>query len=234
MSKTVVSDGVKVHKDHAIVHTGSIDVKVLRLNKRQLTMGTFRQLCESLLFNYDGTMSGIPWGWVNYTWGDDHKRGVMGHVVFQKGSYINRCPISYDWVNHLADRERPEVVNLLHDGGLEYTIEYWGQSIERGMSRSRVYIGEVNTIGSDSYVIEDFKWMVRHGAGQIAKVPYNVGKYTFVSEINEKRLTELIKTMIDRKVKKLEAWKISRKSAESRYRTNLDNVLKLDQLFIAT
>lgn len=85
-----------LHKDHAIVHTASIDVKVLRINKRQMTMGVFRQLEEApiLYVNGEGTYStrGIVWGRVRYTWSDS-PAWTDQYVIWQRGDILCRCPL---------------------------------------------------------------------------------------------------------------------------------------------
>lgn len=81
-----------LHKSHAVVHTATIDVKILRLDKRQLTQSVFRQLDEQLIFRSDGTLGGTPWGRVNYTW-KDNPPGTVFHVIYQDGENLKRSPV---------------------------------------------------------------------------------------------------------------------------------------------
>lgn len=83
---------IAVYKDHAVIHTATIDVKTIRLNKRQVTMSVFRQLDEETIFNVDGTLAGIPWGRVNYTW-KDNRLGTDYHIVWQDGDMIKRSSV---------------------------------------------------------------------------------------------------------------------------------------------
>ncbi len=82
-------------KDHAIIHTATIDVKIMRLNKRQVTMAVFRQLDAESIFNSNGTLAGKPWGRVNYTW-KDSPRGTAFHIVWQDGDSIKRSAVPRD------------------------------------------------------------------------------------------------------------------------------------------
>jgi hypothetical protein len=69
-------DRVPLHKGHAIIHTATVDLKILRLDGKQMTLSTFRQLDEAnILEGGDGPstyfptrLPGTPWGRVNYTW----------------------------------------------------------------------------------------------------------------------------------------------------------------------
>jgi hypothetical protein len=81
-----------LHKDHAIVHTATIDVKVLRIDRRQLTLSVFRQLDEQLIFLGDGTLNGTPWGRVNYTW-KENRENTAFHVIYQVGDVLKRSPV---------------------------------------------------------------------------------------------------------------------------------------------
>lgn len=69
-----------IETNHAIIHTVTVDVKILRLDKKQMTLSVFRQLPESNIFVIDRqvvdgrysivalALCGIPWGTVNYKW----------------------------------------------------------------------------------------------------------------------------------------------------------------------
>jgi len=81
-----------LHKQHAVVHTASIDVHIMRLDKRQVTMSVFRQLDEESVFLTDGTLRGTVWGRVNYLWKDNPK-GTAFHVVWQDGDRLKRCAV---------------------------------------------------------------------------------------------------------------------------------------------
>lgn len=82
----------RLDRNHAIIHTASIDVKIMRIDKKQVTLSVFRQLDEESIFHVDGSLRGIPWGRVRYRW-SDNKAGTDYHVVWQDGETIKRSPI---------------------------------------------------------------------------------------------------------------------------------------------
>lgn len=92
MPRTNNGSGTTLHVNHAIIHTASIDVAIMRLNKKQVTLSVFRQLDEESIFLSDGSLRGTPWGRVNYTW-KDNKPGTAFHVVWQDGEYLKRSAV---------------------------------------------------------------------------------------------------------------------------------------------
>src|SRR5262249_19566459 len=79
----------------ATITTATVEVKTITINKKQMTLSVFRQLHQEPVINEEtGTFNGLPWGTVNYFWGDcqpDHL-----HVVWQKGSELRRdCVWAY-------------------------------------------------------------------------------------------------------------------------------------------
>jgi hypothetical protein len=106
---TPPSNGALLHKRHATVHTATIDVKVMRVDKKQVTMGLFRQLDAESIFNVDGTLAGTPWGRVNYRWAANPE-GTAFHVVWQDGEQLKRSAVPRRgkcWTNWIAE-EYPE------------------------------------------------------------------------------------------------------------------------------
>jgi len=74
----------------ATIRTATVALKTLAISGKQVTLSVFRQLIdEDLIDPYTGKLNGVPWGTVNYFWGDcepDHL-----HVVWQKGSELRRA-----------------------------------------------------------------------------------------------------------------------------------------------
>lgn len=113
----------KLQKNHVVVHTGSINVKIMRLDKRQITLSVFRQIDQETIFVVDGTLRGIPWGRVNYTW-NENRPGTEFHVVWQDNDYLKVCPIpSNQWIGEGGSRWLDWVIE--NDFGLK---EQFGQS----------------------------------------------------------------------------------------------------------
>lgn len=97
---TTATNGRHITTREATVRTATVSVKVLTLDKRQVTLSVFRQLInEDLMYwNEDGSMSfaGVPWGTVNYFWPgcgieDWMSRDPHLHVVWQKGDELRRA-----------------------------------------------------------------------------------------------------------------------------------------------
>ena len=74
----------------AAIQTTTITIRTLQVGKKQMTQSAFRQLPEADLVDQDEVvLNGVPWGWVNYRWGDVDAR--MTNFIFQKGARIYRC-----------------------------------------------------------------------------------------------------------------------------------------------
>lgn len=88
-----------LQKQHAVIHTTSIDVKIIRLDKRQVTLSVFRQLEEKSIFsNRMGeapSLLGVPWGLVRYTWKGSPK-WTDRYLVWQECDKIYRMPLVSD------------------------------------------------------------------------------------------------------------------------------------------
>jgi hypothetical protein len=80
----------------AEILTASVTIKTLRVDSRQLTMGTFRQLPKRKLV-HEGTVEllGTVWGHVNYHPDGDHDHRQF---VVQFGEELCRCPT---WMRRL-------------------------------------------------------------------------------------------------------------------------------------
>jgi hypothetical protein len=71
-------------------------VKVLRLDKKQMTLATFRQLPERGVFAPQGPdvrLCGVPWGYVRYKWSGSPAWADY-HLVWQGGDRLYRRPLS--------------------------------------------------------------------------------------------------------------------------------------------
>ena len=74
----------------ATVKTASVEMKVLSISGKQMTLAVYRQLDEEEIIDEEtGKLKGVPWGRVNYFWGKcepDHL-----HIVWQKGEELRRA-----------------------------------------------------------------------------------------------------------------------------------------------
>lgn len=87
---------VSLTKESAVVHTASIDVRIMRLDRRQVTMSVFRQLDEEQVID-NGYLLGDVWGRVNYVWKSGRREAVKFWVVWTDGKLIKRSPVYEDF-----------------------------------------------------------------------------------------------------------------------------------------
>ena len=98
---TLTVNGAVLTAHEAIIQTASIDIQTLRVGKKQVTMGLFRQLPLMSITTYPGTLfQGNPWGYVNYWWDGDGRQSseytdkpitaTALHIVWQRGERLYR------------------------------------------------------------------------------------------------------------------------------------------------
>ncbi len=141
----------QLNKNHAIVHTATIDVKVLRLDKKQMTLSVFRQLDEELIFTSDGTLRGTPWGRVNYLW-PGCREGTVFHVVWQDGDKLKRSPIPAGWCN----REWVYDVD-------NYDVLMQGEYYDKCSTYCRILAEELTEHKRHGYIITSGDYIRDHG-----------------------------------------------------------------------
>lgn len=81
----------------ATVQTVQVEIKALKVGKKQVTMGLFRQLPYQDLLDVETLqLRGVPWGHVNYWWENDGcswHQGPRLHVVWQRGDELRRAAV---------------------------------------------------------------------------------------------------------------------------------------------
>jgi len=83
----------------ATIQTVQVEIKALKIGKKQVTMGLFRQLPYAELLDPETVqLRGVPWGWVQYWWDGDGREhlnaGTRLHVVWQAGDVLRRAIVS--------------------------------------------------------------------------------------------------------------------------------------------
>jgi hypothetical protein len=79
----------------ATLQTATIEVRVITLSSKQMTLSVFRQLQEEDPLDRDTfALRGVLWGQVNYFWG--HCQPDHLHVVWQKEQELRRACVQ-DW-----------------------------------------------------------------------------------------------------------------------------------------
>jgi hypothetical protein len=75
---------------NATITTVAVEVKALAISGKQVTLSVFRQLQEEQLVADDGTLNGVPWGYVNYHPDRCGDQADHWHVVWQKSDQLRR------------------------------------------------------------------------------------------------------------------------------------------------
>jgi hypothetical protein len=57
---------VEDHVTDITISTATVDIQVMRIGTKQMTLAVFRQLPEKDIFDCWGNLLAPPWGWVNY------------------------------------------------------------------------------------------------------------------------------------------------------------------------
>ena len=66
-----------IRTSEVTVQTVKVEIQVVRIGPKQMTLAIFRQLPERELINHEGKLDGIPWGWINY-----ECPAAYRHVIF--------------------------------------------------------------------------------------------------------------------------------------------------------
>jgi hypothetical protein len=59
--------------NNARIMTATVDIQVVRIGAKQMTLAVFRQLPHKNIFDESGNLLTYPWGWVNYDRDDGRK-----------------------------------------------------------------------------------------------------------------------------------------------------------------
>jgi len=87
----------KIDTEQAEIKTTTVEIKSLTVNASKMTLSVFRQIPEEPLLVFDEVicgfnLAGVPWGRVNYYWGDDKDHNGI-HVLWLKGTELKRSVI---------------------------------------------------------------------------------------------------------------------------------------------
>jgi hypothetical protein len=78
---------------NATLTTVAVEVKALTISGKQVTLSVFRQLQEEPLVAKDGTLNGVPWGYVNYHPDRCGDEAPHWHIVWQQGAELRRSRV---------------------------------------------------------------------------------------------------------------------------------------------
>lgn len=71
-----------------VISTVTVNIQVMKIGSKQMTITVFRQLPIETIFDRDGELVSDPWGWVNY---DEGK-----WFVFSDDGILYRCKINFE------------------------------------------------------------------------------------------------------------------------------------------
>lgn len=78
---------------NATITTVAVEVRALTISGKQVTQSVFRQLEEARLVAHEGTLNGVPWGYVNYHPDKCADGYPHRHIVWQHGQELRRANV---------------------------------------------------------------------------------------------------------------------------------------------
>jgi hypothetical protein len=212
----------KIQVSEAIVHTATVEVKTLMISGRQVTLSVFRQLKNESIFDSEAmTLRGVPWGAVNYFWGDckpDHL-----HVVWQYGSELRRACV---WER--PDRRDDDPLGF---GDWLWTLENLAADYLKARARADSDFRPLLQHGFDHDIQESYGYLIVSVASLRIKARLPNNRFKWWKPLDGQEAPP--ETME-------EAWQILQTSAIEyeaylrKYKELYDQLSQLDQLFIAT
>lgn len=94
------------------INTVQVEIKSLMVGKKQLTLSLMRQIIEEdLIEGKEPKLKGVPWGHVNYFWGNHKEKSYPEYmnIIWQKGSVLRRCVVEMrlcPWIDSERCEER--------------------------------------------------------------------------------------------------------------------------------
>jgi hypothetical protein len=100
---------MSIEIQQANLKTVSVNIQVLKVGAKQMTLSVFRQLDQGDVFNeWTGELEGAIWGRVNYQW-SGHEEHL--HLVWQQGTNLRRACLPASLAFH---RPRLAIGNAAH------------------------------------------------------------------------------------------------------------------------
>jgi len=117
MSKVINVDQVKLSKV-------SVDIQVIRVGSKQMTLAVFEQLVRESLIDWETLqLRGIPWGWVNR---HNKECGTTNHlhIIWQAGNHLLRDDVYQRSEIPQEIESRKQVKKALADAAAVYFLEH--------------------------------------------------------------------------------------------------------------
>lgn len=126
----------------AQITTVTVDIEVIRIGSKQMTLAVFRQLQNKDIFDDDGNLVAPPWGWVNHNvdW-----RGIKPFVFSYEGVLYRKS----------VDLKSDRILTVVPEKESVEIDPYWDQ--ERGF-----YVSERKQLTGRWLVYRDASWSSVH------------------------------------------------------------------------
>jgi hypothetical protein len=78
-------------RDNVIFEDFTVTIKTIKVNNKKMTLSVFKQLPAENIIDFNTLeLKGIPWGTVNYYWGDQNPHSGI-QVVWSDNNVLKRC-----------------------------------------------------------------------------------------------------------------------------------------------
>lgn len=94
------------------ITTATVEIQVIRIGTKQMTLAVFRQLPYKDIFDNCGRLLSTPWGWVNY----EVQYGAKNYVFVFSG-ILYRTTVNTSELRNL--KVKPETKDVYQEGGFD-------------------------------------------------------------------------------------------------------------------
>lgn len=121
MTDMLAKEPLRVSDAH--ISTAAVEIQVIRIGSKQMTLAVFRQLPHRHIFDSYGKLLAPPWGWVNY----DHDYGVTPFIFSWEGAlYRFNVNLKAEWKRRVIEhKEEIEVPDPKWDGDRYSKKKVW-------------------------------------------------------------------------------------------------------------
>lgn len=230
----------KVNPQNATIKTASVEIKVLTLNGKQVTLALFRQLPEKSLIDFNTfQLNGIPWGHINYHPDQCREERTHVHVLWQFQSTLYRSKI-FKTADEPTLRQNAEFAKCLYAAALANReqldpLRGW-QCSNKGFSKTEILFIEKGDFDCEMELfIEGYGngWKQKDHALRNANKLLNETTWRQnhpsdenACDISDEEIGYIFQHILKPRVADWMLWK-------RRYRELYEQLVDLDQLYIA-
>ena len=143
---------MEINIQDVIIKTATIEVKVLSLSKKQVTLAVFRQLesCEEFIDMWELKVLGILWGRINYHVNcSDFKKHI--HLIWQKEDKLKRAVVYREYYDELTHLFGPEIIRVVNN---YYMDDYHSDEDKRIYKQIKVLMSDDKKLIWDDFIEE--------------------------------------------------------------------------------